>query len=55
MGANVSVLKGVSIGENTVVAARSLVIHSLPANVVAGGVTAKVLKEIDADEPRDKQ
>jgi acetyltransferase-like isoleucine patch superfamily enzyme len=41
-------MKGVSIGDNTVVAAGSLVTHSLPANVVAGGVPAKVLKQIDA-------
>lgn len=47
LGSNVSVMKGVCIGDNTVVAAGSLVTHSLPANVVAGGVPAKVLKQID--------
>ncbi len=46
LGANVSVLKGISIGENTLVAAGSVVTRSLPANVVAGGVPAKVLREI---------
>ena len=46
LGVNVTVLKGVSIGENTLVAAGSLVTHSLPANVVAGGLPAKVLKEL---------
>jgi acetyltransferase-like isoleucine patch superfamily enzyme len=44
-------MKGVSIGDNTVVAAGSLVTRSLPANVVAGGVPAKVLKHIDARQP----
>lgn len=48
LGVTVTVLKGVTIGENTVVAAGSLVTCSLPADVVAGGMPAKVLKEIDA-------
>ncbi len=47
LGVNVTVLKGVTIGENTLVAAGSVVVDSLPANVVAGGVPAKVLKQID--------
>ena len=55
LGVNVTVLKGVTIGENTLVAAGSLVTRSLPANVVAGGVPAKVLKEIDAHQPGAKQ
>jgi acetyltransferase-like isoleucine patch superfamily enzyme len=45
LGVNVTVLKGVTIGENTLVAAGSLVVHSLPANVMAGGVPAKVLRQ----------
>ena len=44
LGANVTVLKGVRIGENTVVAAGSVVADSLPPNVVAGGVPAKVIR-----------
>jgi len=55
LGANVTVLKGVTIGENTLVATGSLVIHSLPANVVAGGMPAKVLKQIDAHQLGLKQ
>jgi len=51
LGVNVTVLKGVAIGENTLVAAGSLVTRSLPANVVAGGMPAKVLKKIDAHQP----
>lgn len=50
LGVNVIVLKGVTIGENTLVAAGSLVTSSLPANVVAGGVPARVLKAIDAQQ-----
>jgi len=51
LGVNVTVLKGVTIGENTLVAAGSLVTRSLPANVVAGGVPAKVIKEINTRHP----
>ena len=54
LSVNVTVLKGVTIGENTLVAAGSLVTRSLPANVVAGGMPAKVLKEIDAHQPGAK-
>ena len=50
LGVNVTVLKGVTIGENTVVAAGSIVTDSLPANVVAGGVPAKVLRQIDGKQ-----
>jgi len=50
LGANVSVLKGVTIGENTVVAACSLVTKSLPPNVVAAGIPAKVIKQIQIEK-----
>lgn len=50
LGVNVTVLKGVTIGENTLVAAGSTVVKSLPANVIAGGSPANVLKQIDKDQ-----
>lgn len=46
LGLNVVVLKGVTIGANTVVGAGSLVARSLPANVVAGGMPAKVIRAL---------
>lgn len=50
IGAGVSVLPGVTIGDNTVVGAGSVVTRSLPSNVVAAGNPCKVLREItDAD------
>ena len=48
LGVNVTVLKGVTIGEDTLVGAGSLVTHSLPAGVVAAGVPAQVIREISA-------
>lgn len=46
LGANVTVLKGVTIGARTVIAANSVVTKSIPADVIAGGVPARPLKPI---------
>ncbi len=46
LGAGVIVLPGVTIGDNTVVGAGSVVTHDLPSNVVAVGVPCKVVREI---------
>jgi acetyltransferase-like isoleucine patch superfamily enzyme len=50
LGVNVMVLKGVSIGENTIIGANSVVTKDIPANVVAAGNPCKVLKKIDIYE-----
>lgn len=47
IGANVIVLPGVSIGDNTVVGAGSVVNKSIPGNVVAVGNPCRVVKNID--------
>lgn len=46
LGARVTVLPGVTIGAGTVVAAGAVVAKDLPPNVLAGGVPAKVLREL---------
>ena len=46
LGSGVIVCPGVSIGENTVVGAGSVVTQNLPAGVVAVGAPARVLREI---------
>jgi maltose O-acetyltransferase len=46
LGGGVIVLGGVTIGENTVVGAGAVVIRDLPANVVAVGNPARVVREI---------
>ena len=45
IGARSTVLKGVHIGQNTVVAAGSVVVHDLPANVVAAGNPCRVVSQ----------
>jgi len=47
LGDHAVVLKGVSIGENSIVAARSVVSKDVPANVVVAGNPARVVKELD--------
>lgn len=47
LGAGVIVLPGITIGDNTVVGAGSIVTKDLPPNVVAVGNPCKVLREIN--------
>lgn len=46
LGGGVIALPGVTIGDNTVVGAGAIVSKSLPANVVALGQPAKVVREL---------
>jgi maltose O-acetyltransferase len=46
LGARVIVMKGVTIGDNTVVAANSVVTNDLPNNVLAAGSPARVIRAI---------
>lgn len=46
LGSRVMVMKGVTIGENTVIGAMSLVITPIPSNCVAGGNPAKVIRHV---------
>jgi acetyltransferase-like isoleucine patch superfamily enzyme len=48
IGMNAVILKGVTIGENSVVAAGAVVTKSVPANVVVAGNPAVVTKQLDA-------
>lgn len=53
LGAGVIVLKGVEIGSGTVVAAGAVVTRSLPEDVVAAGVPARIVKSIEAQSLAD--
>lgn len=46
IGAAATILPGVTIGENSVVAAGAVVTTDVPANTVVGGVPAKFIKNI---------
>ena len=46
IGANATILQGVTIGENAVVASGSVVSKDVPDNTIVGGIPAKIIKEI---------
>lgn len=46
IGNNVTILKGVSIGDYSVVAAGAMVTQSFPSNVVIGGNPAKIIRTL---------
>ena len=50
VGANVSIMPGVTIGENSVIGAGSVVTHDIPANVVAMGVPCRPVREITDED-----
>ena len=47
IGAGVTVTPGVTIGENSIIAAGAVVTRDIPPNVIAGGIPARVIKEIN--------
>lgn len=47
LGANVVVVPGVTIGDNVVVGAGSVVTHDLPDNVIAVGNPCRILREVN--------
>ena len=50
IGSHSTILPGVSIGENSIIGAHSLVNKDIPDNVVAFGVPAKVVRQLNSDE-----
>lgn len=46
IGNNVTILKNTKVGDNTIIAAGAIVNGQFPANVIIGGVPAKIIKEL---------
>ena len=44
---------GITIGDNSIIGAGSVITRDIPANVVAAGVPCKVIREIREDEKTD--
>ena len=51
LGDGVIVCKGVTIGRNAIVGAGAVVVHDIPANVVAAGNPARPVKTLDPQKP----
>ena len=50
IGANATVVGGVTIGDNAIVAAGAVVTKDVPENTIVGGVPAKLIRKIDTSE-----
>ena len=50
IGAGVHIMGGVTIGENAVIGAGSVVTHSIPANCIAAGNPCRVIRRTDSQE-----
>ena len=50
IGSHSTILPGISIGENSIIGAHSLVNKNIPDNVVAHGVPCRVARKLNNDE-----
>ncbi|MDE6762978.1 MAG: sugar O-acetyltransferase [Oscillospiraceae bacterium] len=49
IGSHATILGGVTIGDNAVIAAGAVVTKDVPPNTIAGGVPAKIIKKIETE------
>lgn len=47
IGSHTTILPGITIGENSIIGAHSMVSNNIPPNVIAYGIPAKVIKSIN--------
>jgi acetyltransferase-like isoleucine patch superfamily enzyme len=50
IGDSAIVCKGVTVGENSIIGAGSVVVHDIPNNSIAAGNPAKVVKQLDTNK-----
>lgn len=54
IGGNASILGGVTVGNNSIIAAGSVVTRDIPSGVIAAGNPAKVIREITKEDKINK-
>lgn len=54
IGANATILPGLTIGANAMIGAGSVVSHSVPANAIVVGNPGRIVGYVDADKKADK-
>ena len=55
LGDRVTVCKGTTIGENSIIGAGSVVVRDIPPNVIAAGNPAQVVRNLDSTQPMVKR
>lgn len=50
IGAHATILPGITIGDNAIVAAGAVITHNVPPNGVVGGVPAKIIKYTEKEK-----
>lgn len=55
IGGSVSILPGVTIGENSIIGAGSVVTKNIPRDTIAYGNPCRIVKTIDQDEEKQKE
>jgi len=51
---NATICPGVTIGENSVVAAGAVVTGDVPENVIVGGNPAKIIRRLNPEEQKER-
>lgn len=55
LGANVTVLPGVTIGDGAIVAAGAVVVEDVPENTIVAGVPASELRKVNIERKEENK